>query len=474
MQEKSKKFIPYILCTALFMELMDATVLNIAIPTIAYDIGIDPISLKIAIASYIIGLAVFIPISGYFADRFGTKNVFISAMCVFLSGSIICAQSSNLSMFVTGRVVQGIGASMMMPVGRLILLYEFEKKDLAKANTIVVIPSWLAPIIGPIVGAAIIAVAKWQWIFYVNIPVAIFAILFAACFMKNHYGEEKTKFDKVGFVFFGLFSATLTFIADTVSESYLTGMQIIVLLTLAIMSLAVYRVNAKQIRSPLLKLSLLKIRTFKMSIYYGLGTRVFFSSIFFLLPIQLQIVYKITPMHTALYMGFIALGSMFGRIFAIKLLKKYNFKGLMPINLRFLALSMLLLVFISHGEMHVIYSLVLFIVGFCISTHVFLIQVLIYSDIERSDMSKATSIGSMAFQLSMSYGIAFGALLLRMFEQIIRTFNIDARSGLSFELTYFALAMLVFFMSFTFKSLKNEDGAAVSNYKHNKEDKLSA
>ena len=192
--------IPLIVACALFMEQMDSTVISTSVPVLAIDMGVDPISLKLALTSYLVSLAVFIPISGWMADRFGALTIFRAAICVFMLGSILCGVSQTLPEFVAARFFQGIGGAMMVPVGRLVILRSVDKANIVKALSYLTMPAMLGPVLGPPLGGFITTYFHWRWIFFINIPMSILGLYLATRFIANTREPQTAPLDWVGFL----------------------------------------------------------------------------------------------------------------------------------------------------------------------------------------------------------------------------------------------------------------------------------
>ena len=280
-----KRYLPWVVATALFMEQLDSTIVNTAVPAMAASLQVAPLSLKAVVASYILSLAVFIPISGWMADRFGTRRVFGIAVALFTFSSLLCGVSVNVPMLVAARILQGMGAAMMMPVGRLAIIRTFPKTELLTAMNFVIIPALIGPLLGPTVGGLIVEWVSWREIFFVNIPVGLVALLLIYRHMPDYRGEASRPLDVVGLVLFGAGTALLSWLLEIFGEHRIDVTSAAILLLLALSLLATYVWHARNTPYPLLRLALFRVRTFRVSVVGGFITRLGIGGLPFLLPL---------------------------------------------------------------------------------------------------------------------------------------------------------------------------------------------
>src|SRR6266403_1629393 len=283
-----KRYLPWVVATALFMEQLDSTIVNTAVPSMAASLGVTPLSLKAVVTSYILSLAVGIPISGWMADRFGTRGVFGIAVALFTIASVLCGLSVNVPMLVAARILQGLGAAMMTPVGRLAIIRTFAKSELLVAMNFVIIPALIGPLLGPTVGGLIVHWVSWREIFFVNVPMGIAALAIIHRYMPDYHGDAPRRLDFVGLVLFSSGMAILSWLLEIFGEHEVGAFQDGVLLLLSMSLLAAYVWHARQIAYPLLRLSLFKLRTFRVSVAGGFITRLGIGGMPFLLPLLYQ------------------------------------------------------------------------------------------------------------------------------------------------------------------------------------------
>jgi EmrB/QacA subfamily drug resistance transporter len=292
----SKRLLPWLVAVAFFMESLDTTILNTAVPAISAALHVGPLSMKAVLASYTLSLAVFIPISGWVADRFGTRRVFAAAIGLFTLGSFLCGISSNIHVLVACRILQGCGGSMMVPVGRLTLVRTFAKSELLRTMSFVSIPALIAPMLGPIAGGLIVDYFHWRVIFFLNIPIGLIGLILVYVHLPD-YREETHPLDTVGLILFGSGIALLSYVLEVFGEHTLSVREISGLLVLSLGLLAGYWLHAKSLAFPLLQLGLFKIRTFRAAVNGSFFTRLGIGGVPFLLPLLYQVGLGFSPVE---------------------------------------------------------------------------------------------------------------------------------------------------------------------------------
>lgn len=407
------KLLPLIVACALFMENTDSTVLATALPVIARSLNEEPIALKLALTSYLVSLAVFIPISGWMADRFGARTIFRAALGIFMAGSLLCAVSSSLGGFVTARFIQGIGGAMMVPVGRLVILRSVEKSQLVSALAYLTIPALVGPVVGPVLGGFVVTYFDWRWIFVINIPIGLIGIVLATLFFEDIREEDVAPLDITGFLLSSLgFAALMTGLATGggrllipawVSWSCIAG---------GVVLLSAYLTHARRIEHPVLNLALLRIQTFRIAVVGGSIFRVGIGAIPFLLPLMLQLGFGLDALQSGLITFASAAGALIMKTTARLILARYGFRRVLIANsiigAAFLAASGLFTPLTPHWLM-----LAVLLIGGCFRSLQFTaLNALSYSDVPPKAMSGATSLASVAQQLSLSLGVTAGAFAL--------------------------------------------------------------
>ncbi len=326
------RIVPLIIAVALFMEHTDSTVIATSLPAIAADIGTNPLALKLAITSYLLSLAIFIPASGWTADRFGARTVFRAAIAVFVLGSIGCALSSSLTDFVVARIVQGMGGAMMTPVGRMLLIRSIPKRELVGAMAWVTVPALIGPVLGPPVGGFITTYASWHWIFIINVPVGLVGIVLATRYIEDIRAEKHEPFDIVGMVLAGLGIAGLAFGMSVLGLNFLPWTVVASLMTGGAIFLAAYLVHARHTANPALDLTLFRLPTFRASVTGGFVFRLGIGALPFLLPLMLQVGFGMSPFHSGLITFTAAIGAMTMKMAAATLLRRFGFRTILVFN----------------------------------------------------------------------------------------------------------------------------------------------
>lgn len=458
-----KKYIPFVIAFALFMETLDATIISTAIPKMAVNLGADPISLKVALTSYLLSLAVFIPLSGWLSDRFGTKNVFIMAISIFTAGSLVCGLAINLETLVLSRIIQGIGGALMMPVGRLILLKSFPKSELVQATNYVTIPSLIGPALGPVLGGVIVSYVSWRWIFIVNIPFGIIGAIFAFKVLSNYIEKKVNRLDFLGFILFGAGLAGFAFALESIGGNILGEHSIMGIVLVSFSILTIYFIRSYYIRFPFLDLIVFKIRTFRVTVLGSFLSRCSIGGMPFLLPLFFQLSLNKSPMYSGLLLLPYALAMLIMKFLVPRCLKLFGFKNLLVINTILLGLSVLIFTFVNTKISLYLLIVIIFIHGLLTSLQFSCMNVLTYVDLTESNASKGTSIASAIQQLSMSFGIAIAAVILRyLLGKNTRSFDIQVSV---FHETFLLLGLITILTTFAFVFLKKTDGDEASKYK---------
>ena len=318
--------IPLIVGCAFFMEGLDATMIAVSIPAMADSLHESPLRLNLVITSYLLSLAVFIPVSGWIADRLGARRVFCAAVLIFAGGSALCGLATNLPMLIAMRIVQGFGGAMMTPVGRLILLRSFPRAGLVSAMNWMTIPAMIGPMVGPIVGGVLTSYASWRWIFYLNIPIGLLGGVLAAWLFENFRAPAPARFDLTGFAVAGLGLFLLEFAIENLGRPIVAPAAGTVFFPLAVALLIAYGRHARRSPSPVLDLTLLKIKTFNIGTVTGGICRMGLDATPFMLPLLFQVGFGLSPVQAGLLSFSSTLGAMFVRTFSRLLLRYLGFR----------------------------------------------------------------------------------------------------------------------------------------------------
>jgi EmrB/QacA subfamily drug resistance transporter len=411
---QDRMLVPLIVASALFMQNLDSTVVATALPAIAQDFGANPIHLKLALTTYLLTIAVFLPASGWMADRFGARLVFRAAIAVFMVGSALCGVSHSIDMLVFARIVQGIGGSMMVPVGRLVVLRTVAKSELVAALSWLTVPALVGPILGPPVGGFLTTYASWPWIFWINLPVGVLGIVLATFYVPDLHGEGKVRFDTPGFFLIGLGLAAFMTGSTTLGLNLLPLAADAVFIAGGAALLAAYWWHAKRSDHAILDLSLFRIPTFWHSVIGGSVFRLGIGATPFLLPLLLQLGFGMNAFQSGLITFATAVGAVVMKFTAPQIIRRYGFRNVLVANTVITAVfTALPAIFMPSTSILVMVSLLL-IGGFFRSLQFTALNALSFADVEQSQMSQATTITSVGQQISVSLGITVGAIALQI------------------------------------------------------------
>ncbi|HXN84651.1 MAG TPA: MFS transporter [Candidatus Binataceae bacterium] len=405
---------PLIVGCALFMEMLDATVISTALPAIAHSMHEDPIRLNLAITSYLLSLAVFIPISGWMADRFGARTIFRSAILLFTIGSVLCGFSHTLPQLVASRILQGFGGAMMVPVGRLIVLRTVKKSDLVTAMSYLTVPAVLGPVVGPPVGGFIVTYYSWRWIFFINVPIGMLGITLVTFLIENIRETEVIPLDFRGFLMTGLGLAGLVFGFEMIGRGVLPASIVMTVITGGALCTALYVFHARRISYPIIDLKLMQIPTFAASTIGGGLFRMGIGALPFLLAMLLQLVFGLSPFASGLLTFTSAAGALFMKITAGPIIRRLGFRSVLIGNGIVSSFILMSYSFFRPTTPHLVIILALLSGGFFRSLQFTALGTLAYADVSPQLMSNASSLSSMAQQLFISLGVAIAALLLHL------------------------------------------------------------
>lgn len=445
------------------MESLDTTILNTAVPAIARALDVPPLSMKAVLASYTLSLAVFIPISGWMANRFGTRRVFASAIGIFTLGSFLCGLSSNIHWLVAFRILQGGGGAMMLPVGRITIVRTFAKSELINAMSFVAIPGLVGPMLGPIIGGAIIGYFHWSVIFFVNIPIGLCGLYMVYRHLPNYREARNYPLDIIGLVLFGSGVALLSYVLEVFGETTLSGREMLGLLGISAALLAAYELHTKRTPHPLLALRLLGIRTFRAAVSGNLFTRLGIGGIPFLLPLLYQVGLGFSPIESGLLIMPQAFAAMSLKLTMPLILRKFGYRTVLVSNT--LLLGVMIMLFATIGPKTPVWLIVLmaFAYGFLTSLQYTSMNTLAYADVGEHDTSGASTIASTVQQLAVSFGIATASLTTAMFiPDRMRATEAQMIHGVHLALV--CLAALTIASTVVFFRLRAQDGAAVSRH----------
>jgi len=448
--------IPLIVGCAFFMEGLDSTMIAVSIPAMADSLGESPLRLNLVITSYLLSLAVFIPVSGWIADRLGTRRVFCAAVLIFAGGSALCGLATSLPVLIAMRVVQGFGGAMMTPVGRLILLRSFPRDRLVSAMNWMTIPAMVGPMVGPIVGGALTGYASWRWIFFLNIPIGVLGGVLAWWLFENFRAPAPARFDLVGFAITGLALFLLEFAIENLGRPIIAPAAGVVFFLIALGLLFLYVRHARQSPSPVLDLNLLKIKTFHIGTVTGGICRMGLDATPFLLPLLFQVGFGLGPVKAGLLSFSSTLGAMLVRTFSRGLLRGLGFRRTLIGGALLSAAVTAAFALLSADTPAWIITIAVLLSGCVRSVQYLALNTISYADVPRAMLSRSTSIGGVVQQLARGFGIAIGAALLAMVAGSERVTTGD------FRIVFLLVALIPLFSVFGFLRLGPDDGAEVS------------
>jgi EmrB/QacA subfamily drug resistance transporter len=410
---KPARLLPLIVACALFIENMDSTVLSTSLPAIAADLGSDPIALKLALTAYLLAMAVFIPVSGWVADRFGARTTFMTAIGVFLLGSVACAASGSLEGMVASRFLQGMGGAMMVPVGRLVLLRTVPKSELVQALSWLTIPALVGPVVGPPLGGFITTYFHWRWIFLINIPIGLLGIALAKRFIPD-IREHAPPLDWVGFLLAGLGLALAMFGFSTLGRQLVPVEIAALALALGSAGLVGYVLHARRHPKPLLDLDLFRLPTYRAGVVGGSLFRIGIGASPFLLPLMLQLGFGLSPVNSGLLTFTSALGAIFMKTLAARVLKRFGFRRVLVVNSVVASAMLCAFGLFRPDTPHAAILAVLLVSGFFRSLQFTSLNAISYAEVDSPRMGQASSMAGMMQQLSLSLGVAIGGYLLEI------------------------------------------------------------
>src|ERR1700678_1500497 len=459
----SRRLLPWLVAVALFMESLDTTILNTAVPAVAAALHVAPLSMKSVLASYTLSLAIFIPISGWMADRFGTRRVFAAAIGIFTLGSFLCGMSTNIHALVACRILQGCGGSMMVPVGRLTLVRAFAKSELVRVMSFISIPALIAPMLGPIAGGLIVGYLHWRFIFFVNIPIGLIGLYLVYHHLPD-YHEHTDPLDVTGLILFGSGVALLSYVLEVFGEHTLTALEILGLLGVSILLLAGYGFHATRSAHPVLRLALFRIRTFRAAAAGSFVTRLGIGGIPFLFPLLYQVGLGFTPIQSGLLLIPQAIASMSLKITMPAILRRFGYRGVLISNTMILGVLIVLFATIGVGTPVWLIVAQAFVFGFFTSLQYTSMNTLVYADVTEGQTSSASTIASTMQQMSISFGVATASLATEFFvPNRQHTSAPEMIHGI--HQAFLVLGGMTILSSIVFRELKNDDGNTVSLHK---------
>ena len=459
-----KQYLPWLVASALFMEQLDATMVNVAIPSIAASLQVTPLSLKAVVSSYILALAVCIPVSGWIADRFGTRRVFFIAIVIFVTASVLCGLAVNTPMLVAARILQGMGGALMMPVGRLAIIRTFPKSELLGAMNFVIIPALIGPLLGPTVGGFIVHWLSWREIFFINVPFGLIALFMVYRYMPDYRSSEPRPLDVTGLLLYSSGVALLSWLLGIFGAHGLDPFTVTMLIGLSIALLLGYGWHASGHAHPLLRLALFRIRTFRVAVLGGFVTRLGIGGLPFLLPLLYQLGLGFPVWKSGLLLIPAALAAMSMKLISMRLLKRFGYRQVLIVNTLLIGITIGLFSLIDIQTPIAIIVVISLLQGFFNSLQFASMNSLAYADVNEQDSSMASTISSSLQQLSMGFGLAAGSLITGWFLGDVPQTD-RALVSTALQHAFLALSLLTLLSSLTFWKLHRDDGESISRGK---------
>ncbi len=459
--ERSKRVLPIIMAIAIFMQMLDTTILNTALPSIAEDMGQSALNMQSVLISYTLILALFAPLSGVMADRFGTKRVFLLALMLFSVGSLVAALSPNLTVLILARVVQGIGGALLSPVVRLALMKSYAKSDYLRVLNYAITPALIGPILGPVLGGYIVELASWHWIFLINLPIGLISILLSLKYMPD-FRAKNVKFDGKGYLYFGSGVFLLTLGLEFLSRGDFPLLSILTMIIGAVLFIQYWH-YAKIAAMPLFPWELFDIRTFRIGLRGNLVARFAISAMPFLLPLFLQVSLGYSPSESGWMLVPMAVGGIFIKPQVTKIIHRLGYRPILIWNTIFIAFSVMLVGLLGGIVPKWIMVLQLFILGIFNSLQFSAMNSLTISKLRPHQQSSGNSLMVVNQQLAMTVGIAVAALLLNFYASQTWVVKAPEEIGKAFKFTFVSVGFLTFLASFIFARLHPKDGDELAN-----------
>ncbi|MDB5977061.1 MAG: family efflux transporter permease subunit [Nevskia sp.] len=459
---KLLRLVPLIVACALFMENLDSTVIATALPGIAKSLHEDPLHLSLAISSYLLSLSIFIPVSGWMADRYGARRVFRNAIIVFVIGSVACSASMNIGELIFSRILQGLGGAMMVPVGRLVLVRQVPKSELVQAMSWLTIPALIAPIVGPPLGGLIVTYASWRWIFLINVPIGILGYYLVSRFIAELPGSQQRPFDLAGWMLLGGGVAGLVFGFENLGKHVLPPEVPPVAVLAGIIALALYVRHARTDDAPVLRLSLLSLPTFRASVTGGSLFRIGVGSFSLLMPMMLQLGFGLSALASGSITFASAAGALLMKTLAQRIVRRFGFRRLLLGN-----------TFICGGALVICGTMrpetsswlivgFLLVTGFFRSLEFTCINALAFADVSEADMSQATSFSGTAQQLALSIGVGVGSQVLNASLALRHATQLSTPD---FSAAFYTVGLLTLASWPAFARLRADAGSQVSGHR---------
>ena len=453
---RTLRWMPWVIAIAFFMQSLDGTILNTALPSMAGSLAENPLRMQSVIIAYMLTIALLIPASGWISDRFGIKRIFFSAILLFSFGSLLCAVSNSLGMLVGARVIQGLGGALMMPVGRLIVLRAYPRTELVRTLSFITMPALLGPLMGPTVGGWLVEYLSWHWIFLINIPVGIVGCFAVKHFIPDLAGGGRTRFDGVGFTLFGAAMVLITIALEGLGELHLPHLRVVLLLFGGFGCLAAYWLRAGHVDAPLFAPSLFRTRTFAVGILGNLFARLGSGALPFLMPLLLQVALGYSPSQAGMSMLPLAAAAMFAKSVARWLIERLGYRIILTGNTLMLGILLSSLALVGSETPYWLLLVHLGLLGAVNSLQFTAMNTVTLIDLDDASAASGNSLLSVVAQLSLSFGVACAAALLGGFTDQVATGEVSSVLG-AFQLTFLTVGIMAMFAAGIFLQLPSRE-----------------
>ncbi|MFL9811819.1 multidrug transporter subunit MdtD [Stutzerimonas sp. VN223-3] len=428
---RTARVLPWLVAIAFFMQTLDGTILNTALPAMARDLAEDPLRMQGVVIAYMLTVALLIPASGWVADRFGTRRIFFSAIVLFTAGSLLCAMSASFNQLVISRVVQAVGGALMLPVGRLVVLRAYPRSEFVRVMTFIALPGMVGPLIGPTLGGWLVEYASWHWIFLINLPVGLVGCIAAFRFMPDLKSAERIRFDTIGFMLFGGAMVLITIALEGLGDMQMPHARVLLLMVIGSACLAAYWLRAGHVDNPLFSPSLFRTRSFAVGIFGNLFARLGSGALPFMLPLLLQVALGYSPAEAGMTMIPLAIGAMLIKPLAKPLIDRLGYRRILVGNTLLLGSLIASLATIDASTPTVSLLLHLSLIGVVNSMQFTAMNTVTLVGLSNQSASSGNSLLSVVVQLSMSLGVASAGALLGGFtapgaegEAVLQAFHL--------------------------------------------------
>ena len=458
--QQPSRFLPYLVAAAFFMQLLDATILNTALPGIARDFNCDPLKLHSVVIAYVLTVAVLIPASGWISDWLGSRKVFLGSLIFFSLGSLLCAASDSVGMLTVSRIFQGIGGAFLMPVGRLVILRAYPRKDFVRVMSLVTMPGLMGPLMGPLLGGFFVEYLSWHWIFLINIPVGALGIWATLRWMPNLFAVEKKPFDWVGFLLFALAAVSISLSLEGKASGDPSQGRMFFLMATGGLCLFTYWTRTKKVKAPLFSRDLFKTTTFAIGIVGNLVARIGGGAMPYLMPLFFQVVLGYSAFKSGLSMLPLALCSIAVKPLINPVLERFGYKYVMVINTVVLGVLVGCFSFIHPGIPEWVLIVLLSVLGMANSMQFTCMNTLTLVDLPPKDTSSGNSLLSVIMQFAISFSIAVATMLLDEFMGGgVKDSPVVMRA---FHLTFLVVAVFSTLSAVIFAQVPKEKGRRAS------------